>query len=141
MKLNYRKVVALALFALALSSVSMAQSFEHKLRADIPFSFYAGGKLLPAGRYFMTFNMNTRSVALIQNVRGDGSFLSGSLEDGKTNAPAVLTFRANNEDVFVLENVQAPDFGLKFKSGKAAFATSVERTSGTTEAVVMAEGQ
>jgi len=141
MKKNYRKAVALALFALALSSALFAQSFQHKLRADIPFSFYAGGKLLPAGRYFVTFDMNTRSVALIENVRGDGTFLTGMLQDGKKNQPAELTFRANNEDVFVLENMQASDFGVSFSGKKGSSVTSVERASDRTETVILAQGQ
>ena len=141
MKKNYRKVVALALFALALSSVSFAQSFQHKLRADIPFSFYAGGKLLPAGRYFVTFDMNTRAVALIENVRGDGTFLTGMLQDGKKNQPSALVFRANNEDVFVLEDVRASDFGVSFNGKRASAVTSVERASERTETVILAQGQ
>ena len=51
MNTNYRKLVALASIVLALSGLVLANDFTPKVRASIPFDFYAGGKMLPAGTY------------------------------------------------------------------------------------------
>ena len=53
MKEQLRKLVALALFVLALSVAVLAQDLSPKVPANIPFNFYAGSKMLPAGTYIV----------------------------------------------------------------------------------------
>ena len=70
MKEKYRKLVVLALFVLALTGASLAQDFSPKVRAQIPFSFYAGGKILPAGNYTLAIHRESNNVAIFQQGTG-----------------------------------------------------------------------
>ena len=131
---NYRRLVALALFMLALNIAALAQDFRPKIRADIPFRFYAGGKVLPAGSYTLAVNSGSHNVAIFQS-NGIGTFLLGSPNDGSSNGRALLTFRLNNEDVYVLQKIQAPDVGLSFDLGKMS-TRLVENQPASTQVVL-----
>ena len=80
MKEHYRRMAALALLVLALHAATLAQAFSPKVRAQIPFSFYAGGKILPAGSYTLAVNRETCNVAIFQTSTGIGTFLLGSAQ-------------------------------------------------------------
>ncbi len=131
---NYRRLVALALFMLALNIAALAQDFRPKVRADIPFRFYAGGKVLPAGSYTLAVNSGSHNVAIFQS-NGIGTFLLGSPNDGSSNGRALLTFRLNNEDVYVLQKIQAPDVGISFDLGKMS-TRLVENQPASTQVVL-----
>jgi len=109
MKENFRTLATLMLFALALNAAALAQDFEQYVRAKIPFSFYAGGQVMPAGDYTFAINRQNRTIAIFQNDKGIGSFLLGSPNDGSNNGRTLLTFRTNNEDVYVLQKLQEAD--------------------------------
>ena len=83
MKTSFRKLVALMLFALALDTLALAQDFDHRVRANIPFNFYASGKVMPAGEYTFAVNRQNRTIAIFQDDKGIGRF---SL-DRQTTAP------------------------------------------------------
>src|SRR6516162_6926326 len=114
MKENFRTLATLMLFALALNAAALAQDFEQYVRAKIPFSFYAGGQVMPAGDYTFAINRQNRTIAIFQNDKGIGSFLLGSPNDGSDNGRTLLTFRGNAEDIYVLQRLQGPEFGINF---------------------------
>ena len=66
MKNYLSKLVALALFAMALTGATLAQDGTHAVRANIPFSFYAGREMLPAGEYTISINMEDHLVIIGQ---------------------------------------------------------------------------
>ena len=132
---NYRRLVALALFMLTLNIAALAQDFRPKVRADIPFRFSAGGKVLPAGSYTLAINSGSHNVAIFQS-NGIGTFLLGSPNDGSSDGRALLTFRLNNEDVYVLQKIQAPDVGVSFDSGKMSAHLVENRPAEATQVVL-----
>jgi hypothetical protein len=136
MKANYRRLAALALFVLALSAAALAQDFGPRVRAQIPFSFYAGSKALPAGSYTFAINRQSLNVTIYQNEKGVATFLLGSPHDGSKNGLALLTFRTNDEGPYVLQQLQGPDYGLSFSSGKALSRLVEERPAGATQVVI-----
>ncbi len=129
-----RKIVALMLFTLSLSGAVWAQSFDHKVRAEVPFSFYAGNKVLPAGSYTFGFNIENHYLMILNNQDGGGALLMGSPDTAGKNGPSVLVFRTNGEGVFALEGLKATDFALSFQARKtlARFATNHTMDSTTT---------
>lgn len=87
MKERFRKLVALALFVLALSGAVLAQDLSPKVRANIPFNFYAGTKMLPAGTYIVAVDRVSHHVAVFQKATGTGSFLLSSQVDDSYTGP------------------------------------------------------
>jgi len=135
-KINYRRLAVLALVSLALSGAAFAQSFDHKLVANIPFNFYAGSKLLPAGSYTLGFETNNHTLAILQKGGNGGAFVFGSPEDASANGDAVLIFRSNGEGAYALERVAGPEFSLSFHSEKVLSDLADDRSSWTTETLV-----
>ena len=116
---NYlRKLMALAFLALALTGAALAQAQidAQLVRVSVPFSFYAGGQLLPAGEYTLTVNEKYHAVALAQNATGSRSFALGSPDDTLRGDHIVLTFKLVAGDVYALREVQGPDLGVSFNA-------------------------
>jgi len=118
MKVFVRTLVALALFALALNGAALAQDAAHKVRAQVPFNFYVGEKMLPAGIYTFAFDGVDYNVLVRASDKGGAAFLLGSPEDASTNNLVAVTFRTDGEGVYVLQKVQGPDFGIHFNAEK-----------------------
>ena len=138
MKENYRKLVVLALAVLALTGASLAQDFSTKVRAQIPFSFYAGGKILPAGTYTLAVNRGSNNVAIFQKDTGVGTFLLGSPHDASRNGLSLLTFRANSEGTYVLQKIEGPELGISFVSDKALSHLALDGPADSKEVVIAA---
>lgn len=117
MKTNYRKLVALASIVLALSGAVLANDFAPKLRASIPFNFYAGGRMLPAGNYTISVNSESHNVGIWKD-SGVGTFLFASQIDGSRDGRSFLVFRNNGEGTYVLEKIEGQDLGLSFPAEK-----------------------
>ena len=118
MKKVVRTLVALMLLAVASNGAVWAQSFDHKVRAEVPFSFYAGDKLLPAGTYTFGFNVENHSLMVVNNHNSDGALLMGFPDDAALNGPSVLIFRTDGEGVYALETLKASGFTLGFHGDK-----------------------
>ena len=140
MKEKYRKLVVLALFVLALTGASLAQDFSPKVRANIPFSFYANGKMLPAGNYTLAVPRGTNYVAIFQKDTGIGIFLIGSPKDGLRTGRSLLTFRANSEGTYVLQKFEAPKLGISFVSDKALSHMALNGPNNSRDIVIAAVG-
>ena len=119
MKEQFRKLVVLALFVLALSGAVLAQDLSPKVRANIPFNFYAGSKMLPAGTYIIAIDRLSHHVAVFQKASGTGIFLLPSQVDDSYTGPSLLAFRNNGEGTYVLEKIEGPDMALSFPTEKA----------------------
>jgi hypothetical protein len=128
-------IFALMLFTLALNGAVWAQSFDHKVRAEIPFSFYAGDKVLPAGTYIFGFNIENHSLMIVNNRNADGALLMGIPSDSKQDGSPVLMFRANDGEAYTLESLKAPGFGLSFHSKKTLSHVATDRTASSTTTV------
>ena len=110
------KLVTLALFAVALTGAALAQEGSHMVRADIPFSFYAGGRVLPAGEYTISVNLENRLVLIRQKATGTGVLLMGGPDDGSRDDRSVLTFKLVDGEVYALRELQEPGIGVTFSS-------------------------
>jgi hypothetical protein len=114
---NYlRKLMVLAFLALALTGAALAQMDTQLVRVSIPFSFYADGKLLPAGEYTLTVNEKYHAVTLAENATGSRSIVLGSPDDALRGDHIVLTFKLVADDVYALREVQGPDLGVSFNT-------------------------
>ena len=137
-KFNVRKFVALALFTLALSGAALAQSFEQSVHANIPFSFYADGKLQPAGTYTFAINLSAHSIEMSPDYKSSSQFLVGSPADGTSKNVGILTFRTDGEKVYVLQKAQWMDYGVSFNI-KRDLARAVDMGSLTQTETVIAQ--
>jgi len=113
---NLLKLVALALFAVALSGAALAQDDAPVVRANIPFNFYAGGQLLPAGEYTILVNEESRLVTIGQNETGKRSFLLGSQDESSRDGRTVLIFNLAAGEVYALHELRGPDIGVSFSA-------------------------
>jgi len=141
-KKNQLIVVAALLLTscMALSGAALAQDFTPKVRARIPFNFYAGGKILPAGTYTLSVNRVSYSVAIFQRNSGVGTFLHASQIDGSHNGLSLLTFRNNAEGTYVLVKAEGPDLGLRFSAGNVLSHVALDTPANQTQVVVADAG-
>ena len=137
---QYLKLVALAVFVLALSGAALAQNFTPTVRATIPFNFYAGSTTLPAGNYTLAVNRLTNNVAIFQTGTSVGTFLLGSRGDGSRDGRSVLIFRTNGEGTYVLQNIESRDLGLSFPADRVLSHFALDRPGSETRVVVAAIG-
>jgi hypothetical protein len=141
MKEQSRKLVVLALFVLALSGVVLAQDLSPKVRANIPFNFYAGSKMLPAGTYIVAVDGLSHHVAVFQKASGTGAFLLPSQVDDAYSGPSLLTFRNNGEGTYVLEKIEGPDLALSFSTEKALSHIALNRPANDTTVIADVSGK
>jgi hypothetical protein len=127
---NFLKLVALALFAVALTGVALAQDSTQVGRANIPFNFYAGRHLMSAGEYTIVVNQEVHIVTIGQKATGNRAFLLGSPDDSSRDYRTVLTFRLVAGDVYALSELQSPDLGVSFnaKGPQSAMKAQTQRT-------------
>ena len=135
MKKVVRSMFALMLFTLALNGAVWAQSFSHKVRAEIPFNFYAGDKILPAGTYTFGFNVENHTLVIVNNKNADGALLMGIPSDSRQNGSPVLIFHNNGDEAYTLESLKASDYGLSFNSKKNSAHVATAQNGGSTTAV------
>jgi|SRR5271167_643353 len=136
MKNHLTKLVALALFAMALTGASLAQSSTHVVRADIPFSFYAGDQVLPAGEYTISINLEAHLAIVGQKATGRSSFLLGSLDDSSRDERTVLIFKLGEGEVYALRELRGPDLGVSFKAKEPRATMKVQNRSNESVTVI-----
>ena len=122
MKKHVSKLVALVLFAVALTGAAVAQDDAYIFLANIPFNFYAGGQLQPAGEYEIWVNPENRLVTIGQTATGTRHMLLGLPDDSSRAERAVLTFRLVGGEVYALREVQGPDLGVSFNASASKHA-------------------
>ena len=129
MKNYLSKLVALALLAMALTGATFAQSGMREVRANIPFSFYAGGQVLPAGEYTIAINMEDHLAIIGQKATGRSSFLAGLPDDSSRDERTVLIFKLGEDEVYALREVRGPDLALSFRAKEARTTMKVQNQS------------
>jgi hypothetical protein len=130
-----RSVAVAGLVALMLSGAAMAQTLNHKIQANIPFRFAVGGKVLPAGSYTLSFGFNDRNVVMLQDNQGHGAFLMGVPNAESNTKASVLVFRTKDGELYALESIKSPLFGIGFDVNKSL--ANVARDGSTAEAVTL----
>lgn len=133
---NLLKLVALALFAMALMGAALAQDSAHAVRANIPFNFYAGGQLHSAGEYTLSIDLQDHVVTIGQNATGKRSLLLGSMDDRSRDDRTVLIFKLGAGDVYALRELQGPDLGMSFKAKEQRGATSAQNQNSPSVEIV-----
>jgi hypothetical protein len=136
MKNYLSKIVALALFAMALTGATLAQNSTHAVRANIPFSFYAGGKVLPAGEYTISINMEDHLAIIGQKATGRSSFLLGSPDDSSRDERTMLVFKLGEGDVYALREVRGPDLALSFRAKEVPSTMKVQNQSNDSVTII-----
>jgi hypothetical protein len=136
MKKYFGKLVALALFAVALTGAALAQDGGHTVRANIPFNFYAGGQLLPAGEYTISINLENRVVMIGQRATGRGYLLLAQQGDSSRDERTVLTFKLVDGEVYALRELRGPDLGLSFSAKRPERAMNVQNQKGESVTVI-----
>ena len=120
---SVRSFVVLVVFAMALTGLSLAQDETYHLRANIPFDFYAGNQLLPAGVYLMDVSYGTHVVALRNNDTGRTYSMVAVPANGAGSGQAVVEFYvAGNKHV--LADLKTASTGVNFSENKRALATA-----------------
>ena len=118
----------------------MAQNYDAKVRANVPFNFYAGSKLLPAGTYAIAVNRVSNNVAIFQTDTGVGTFLFASQIDGSKDGRYFLIFRRDDEGVYVLQNIEEPGVGLHFATKRNLSLAADDRPDSIHRVVITALG-
>ncbi len=136
MKKYFLKLVALALFAVALTGAALAQDNAHVVRANIPFRFYAGSQLLPAGEYTISVNMENHSIIIGQKATGSRSFLLGLPDDDARDSRTVLIFKLAGDEVYALRELQGPDLGVSFNGSESRHAMSAQNQKSQSVTVI-----
>jgi hypothetical protein len=136
MKSYLNKIVALALFAMALTGAIFAQSGMREVRANIPFSFYAGRQVLPAGEYTIAINMEDHLAIIGQRATGRSSFLPGLPDDSSRDERTVLVFKLGEGEVYALREVRGPDLALSFLAKEAPSTMKVQNQSNDSVTII-----
>ncbi len=112
MKRYFAHLIAIGGLVLLLAGAGLAQDeIGYKLRANVPFDFYAGDTILPAGVY--TFDLSPYGVVTVeQDSTSHAMYLSGMPADPVNNDKSVLTFKRVGNG-YQLEELQGIDFGVE----------------------------
>jgi len=102
---------AIALLATVASSL-YAQTVN--MRADIPFEFRVGEKLMPAGEYLIR---HTNGLLSLQESRGSAVAMAATHTADVQSAKAVLQFNRYGENYF-LGTMSIPEAGVAWALGK-----------------------
>ena len=124
------------LIAMVLSGAALAQSFTHTVRAKIPFRFVADGKILQPGTYYLSFDLSHRNVVMIRNDQSYASFLTGSMGNQSTDDLTMLEFHTNDGELYALQAIKSPGFGVGFRAGKQLTSVARDKSNGTTRTLI-----
>jgi len=128
MKKTVHNFVVLAVFAMALTGLSLAQDDDYRVNANVPFDFYAGGQQLPAGAYQFAVNYEDHSVLLRNKTTGRSYELLARPGDGASDGEAVVEFDLVG-DTHILADLKTASTGVSFPEEKVALASAKRRGS------------
>jgi hypothetical protein len=130
MKKTVRSFVVLAVFAMALSGLSLTQDDTYCVRAKIPFDFYAGDRLLPAGTYLIDVSYDTHSVAFHNNDTGRTYVALAQPASGQGAGDPMLQFDVT-ANTHLLADLKTASTGVNFVESKRLLRTA-QRTGSVT---------
>ena len=136
MKNYLSKLVALAFIAMALTGAAFAQDSTHAVRANIPFSFSAGGQVLPAGEYTISINLVDHMTTIGQKATGRSSFLLGSPDDTSHDQRTVLIFKLSEGEIYALREIKGPDMAASFHAKERRDAMRAQNQSGESVTII-----
>jgi hypothetical protein len=116
-----RMRTVLALLGL-LVAVSSAQAQQPRVKADIPFPFVVGNRILPAGEYLLSRESSFNRVIAIRPADGKGGMLSqtDTCESSKPSDKTKLVFHTLGGRYFLSEIwVEGNDRGVQLPKSKA----------------------
>ncbi len=104
MKHTLTTIVALSVLVLGMTLTASADG-ANRLRADIPFSFFAGSQQIPAGVYVFdlqgTLGRASGSTVLIRNMDGRVVHLFTAIPGASTRAATCLVFNRYGSSYFL----------------------------------------
>lgn len=105
-----KRITGIAIVTLAsIFAAGSALAQNLPVRANVPFSFNVGNKVLPAGNYTITPIMG--SVIAIKNWDAKASVLSATSQDGTESQDGpVLIFEKYGDQYFLTKIVASPGF-------------------------------
>jgi hypothetical protein len=135
MRTHIRHLVLLAVFAISLTELAVAQQFAYRVAANIPYDFYIGDQQYLAGNYLFAVNYGDHAVTITNQTSGHSSVVFASpLEpaspgyDSRDKATFVELVPVG--DRYLLSDVQTRTNGVSFPKG------SLPRTAATNEGIV-----
>ena len=117
MKHTVCKFVVLAVCALALAGVSVAQDDTYRVTANIPFDFYVGSQKLPSGTYLFNVSYGDHSVILRNHDTGRSAVVLAVAAEGTGASEAVLDFDVIGGN-YLLADLTTASTGVKFSEKK-----------------------
>jgi hypothetical protein len=96
-----KRIIAIALFALASLVTVGNASAQSQIRATIPFDFTAGRAVLPAGTY--TISSGNRIAVVIQNGTQHATVLRSTIADEDPSMKNRLVFNKYGDQYFLRE--------------------------------------
>jgi hypothetical protein len=114
-----KRIASIALFALvSFVTVGFASAQERAVKADVPFDFTVGNKLVPAGTY--TISAGSYGVIEIRNRDAHVAMLSRTYPDDKQSKTAKLVFHKYGDQYFLSEILCASaDMNMAVPTSKA----------------------
>lgn len=124
MKRIARNLVVLAVFAIALSGLALAQQFSYRVAATIPYDFYVGDQLMSAGNYIFAVNYGDRAVTITNQANGHSSVVVASpiefASPGYDNRnKGTVVELSNVGGKYVLSDLETRTNGVNFPQGHA----------------------
>ena len=124
MKKIGRNLAVLAVFAMALSGLALAQQFNYRVAATIPYDFYVGDQLMSAGNYIFAVNYGDRAVTITNQANGHSSVVLASpiqfASPGYDNRNKGTVVELNSVGgTYVLSDLVTRTNGVNFPQGHA----------------------
>jgi len=123
MKRIARNLIVLAVFAMVLTGLSMAQQFTYRVTASIPYDFYVGDQLMSAGNYIFAVNYGDRAVTITNQANGHSSLVLASpiefASSGYDNRNKGTVVELNTVGgKYVLADLETRTNGVSFPQGR-----------------------
>ena len=124
-----KQMTSIALFALvSFSTIGMASAQDRAVKADVPFDFTVGNKLVPAGTY--TISAEASNVIEIQNLDKHVAMLTTTTPDGKESKTNKLVFDKIGDQYFLSEVLcSSADMNMAVPTSKAEKAARQQEAS------------
>jgi hypothetical protein len=124
-----KRITSIALFALvSFVTIGSISAQERAVKANVPFDFTVGNKLVPAGTY--TISSENSNTILIQNGERHVAIFSSAYADGKQSKTSKLVFNKYGDQYFLSEVLCASvDMNLELPTSKAEKRARVQEAS------------
>ena len=112
MKSKFALFFAAVVFVSALGIEVAHAQFDQTVKADVPFDFYAGKQKMPAGNYFLKFDLGSNNVEIV-DADGHGMFLLRSdIEDTRARSASLVFDQLG--DSYFLKTLEASGMDINF---------------------------